>query len=131
MAKAASRNKDLGILLIRIAIGLVFVIHGWDKVSDLSGTATAMAGLGVPAVLAYVASFVELLGGVALIVGVWTRWVGILLAVEMAIAIALVKLQFGYVGGYEFELTLLLGSLGLTLTGPGAFSVEKIFLKGR
>lgn len=131
MAKAASRNKDLGILLIRIAIGLVFLAHGWDKVSDLSGTAIVMAEFGVPAIFAYAASFVELLGGLALVAGVWTRWAGILLAVEIAVAIALVKLQFGYVGGYEFELTLLLGSLGIALIGPGAFSVEKFVLKGR
>jgi len=131
MAKAVSRNKDLGILLIRIAIGLVFVVHGWDKVSDLSGVAIAMSSLGIPAVLAYAVAFVELLGGTALIIGVWTHWVGILLAVEIAMAIALVKISFGYLGGYEFELTLLLSSLGITLIGPGAFSVEKIFLKGR
>jgi putative oxidoreductase len=131
MAKAASRNKDLGILLIRIAIGLVFVAHGWDKVSDLSGTATAMSGLGIPAVLAYAVSFAEFLGGIAFVAGLWTRWVGVLLAVVMAIAIALVKIKLGYVGGYEYELTLLLGSLGIALTGSGAFSVEKIALKGR
>lgn len=131
MAKAVSRNKDIGILLIRVAIGLVFLFHGWEKVTDLSGTAAGFAGIGIPEIISYGVSFLELLGGLALILGVWVKWVGILLAIEMLFAIILVKLGTGFVGGFEFELILLLISAGLAFTGPGAYALQKPLKKRR
>jgi putative oxidoreductase len=87
-----------------------------------------MAGVGIPApqVAAVLVTALELLGGLALIAGFLTRWVALLLAVDMAVAILTVKLKGGFFApqGVEFELTLLAALLTLAATGAGGFSVD-------
>jgi putative oxidoreductase len=69
---------------------------------------------------------VETIGGLALLAGAFTRAAGAFLAFAMLIAVAAVHLPNGYFlpNGVEFALTLLLGSLALTQTGPGRYSVD-------
>src|SRR3989338_7938658 len=95
--------QDTGMFLIRLGIGLVFVIHGWGKFGDMAGTIGFFSGLGLPAAIAYLIAAVELLGGLAMILGVYTKWAGWLLAIVMAAAILLVKGKMGFSGGYEFD----------------------------
>jgi putative oxidoreductase len=122
---------DRGLFLLRIALGSVFVMHGWQKLAVLghSGVAGFLGQLGVPfpAVGAALLVAVELGGGLALLAGAFTRVAGLLIAGAMLVATVTVHLPNGYFlpNGYEFTLTLLMASLAVTMTGAGAYSVDR------
>ena len=71
----------------------------------------------------------EMIGGIALILGIVTPVLGVLFAIEMAGVIFFVKRGQGFFApkGFELELTLLVASVALALSGPGAFSLQKVF----
>ena len=83
-------------------------------------------GVPVPVVAGPLITLLELLGGLALILGLFTRLAAVLLAVEMLVAILLVHLKAGFFApnGLEFPLTLIAASLALALGGPGAFALR-------
>jgi putative oxidoreductase len=127
---------DRGLLVLRFALGLVFIMHGWQKVmTGHDGVTGFLTQLGVPfpALSAAILIAVELGGGIALIVGALTRVVAALIAFDMVVAIALVHVSAGFFlpNGYEYALALLLASLALTMTGPGAYSVDRLFTRTR
>jgi putative oxidoreductase len=133
MNHAGYRVAKWGMLPLRIAVGLVFLMHGGQKffVFGLSGTADIMGKLGLPLplVCAAVVIAVELLGGLAILLGLLARLAGALLAFEMVVAILVARLHGGFFApyGYEFELTLLAACLTLASTGPGLISLEEIW----
>jgi len=117
-------NYDIGVLLIRLALAAVFIAHGWGKFSDMTGTVGFFSSLGINSLFAYLVAATELLGGVAMLLGIWTKWAGILLAIVMIGAIYFVKFAKGPMG-YELELTLLLTALGVSMMDPGKYAVHK------
>lgn len=125
-----ARLRDLGIAAIRIIVGVVFFAHGYAKIGDgLTATAGyfgADFGLPLPMLSAALATAAETLGGLALILGLGTRWATIPLAFTMAVAVLMVHLSSGFFApnGVEFPLTLMVASIGLALTGSGAFALE-------
>lgn len=118
------KNSDLGLLFIRVGLGTVFLAHGVQKLQGLDGVVGFFGTLGLHPFFAYLVAGVETLAGLALIVGLWTHWASKLLAIIMIAAIALVKGSKGFLGGYEFDLMLLLAVLGTLFTGPGAYSLD-------
>lgn len=127
--------KDVAALIGRIGVGLVFIAHGWQKVTEwgLDGTATAFAGMGVPlpTLSAWFAAIVELGGGALLILGVAAPVVGVLLAVDMLGALVLVHLPNGLLGqgGYEFVLVLGVAALAVGFNS-GSLTAARL-VKGR
>lgn len=121
---SAEQKSDTGLLFLRLALAAVFIAHGWSKWSNLEGTVGFFAMLGVPAFLAYAVAAVELLGGLAMLAGVWTEVAGPLLAAVMIGAIYLVKLPKGLMSA-EFEFTLLTAALAVALLGSGNYSVKR------
>jgi putative oxidoreductase len=128
---------DLGLLVARVALGVVFVGHGWQKVYGQGHTATAAAfrqmGVPLPEISAFYATWVELLGGAALIIGVAVPIAGLLLFADMAGAFLFVHAGHGmFLAGHGFEFVLVLGatSLLLAVLGSGRFGVDA-FLGGR
>jgi putative oxidoreductase len=125
-----------GITVIRLVVGIVFLMHGGQKLFVLGFGAVAayLARVGIPAPLAaaVVVTLVEFLGGLALLLGLFTRWAAIPLAVNMAVAIITVHLRNGFFlpNGYEFALTLLGANVALILLGSGGASVDRL-LEGR
>lgn len=113
---------DAGLFLMRLALGLPFVAHGWDKINDMDKVVGFFAMLGVPSYMAWVVAIVEFFGGLAVILGVNVKRAGWLLATVMFFAILLVKGKSGYMGGYELDLTLFLLALGLAFSGAGSCS---------
>ena len=118
------KNPSLGLFLIRLALAVVFIAHGWQKFGDMESTVGFFASLGLAAFFAYLVAAVELLGGIALLLGIWTRFFGVALTINMIFAIYLVKAKLGFFGGFEFDLTLLLAALGISMTGPGRYALK-------
>lgn len=120
-------HKAFGLLLIRIAVGMVFLAHGWAKVNNLPGVEGMFANaFGLPSWVALFIAYLEVIGGVALMLGVLTRAFGVIFGIEMLVAYFLTG---GFGTGYkphELELVLMLLSFGLALTGSGTWSLYKM-----
>ena len=119
--------------ILRVVTGFLFAAHGWQKFNEftIAGTQAAFAQMGVPAagVAAPVIATLELVGGVALILGVLTRVFAALLAVNMLGALFLVHAPagiFAATGGYELVLILAAAALAVALVGAGKVSVDKV-----
>jgi len=131
-------RKQWGLTILRVVVGIVFLMHGQQKLFGfgIHGTIGFFTQVGIPlaAVSAVGVTFVELLGGIALILGLFTRWAAALLAIDMLGAISLVHFKNGFFLmppklGYEYALTLLAATIALALSGPGAAAVDGIFGK--
>jgi putative oxidoreductase len=130
--KGGNEMMDLGLLLIRLVVGLTFVGHGAQKLFGwfggygLKGTGGWMESIGLkPGVtMAFLAGLSELLGGALFAAGVYT-WVGaVLITVTMLVAIVKVHLKNGYwltQNGYEYNLAVIAVVVGVALIGPGAY----------
>ncbi|EMA48027.1 DoxX family protein [Halococcus saccharolyticus] len=130
-------GESVGLAFSRLALGIIFVVSGVGKVfamgpkaSGIDAFAGMLAQLGVPlpTVTAWGVGVLELVGGGLLLIGLLTRLVAALLAVDMAVATVLVHLPNGFVvsdGGYEYTFVLTLSALGLALSGPGVLSVRR------
>jgi putative oxidoreductase len=116
-------NPDLGILLIRFALALVFIIHGLAKFQAMPSTITFFSTLGLVPFMAYFIAVVEFFGGILLLLGMFTPWTALVLGINMFFAILLVKLDKPFLAGYEYDLTLMLVSFGLSLLGTGKYTV--------
>lgn len=117
------KHYDWALLILRVVIGIVFLRAGWLKWQDMPSTINFFAGLGFASFWAYLVSTIELLGGLALIVGVFTKWSGWLLAAIMLVAIYSFTGQNGF-DSYSFNLVLLAASAALALLPPGHYAVK-------
>jgi putative oxidoreductase len=118
---------------LRVFLGITFITHGALKFMAMAGTVQFFTHIGIPlpGVAAPVIALLEVAGGLALILGIGTQIVSILLAIDMLMAAVLVKGSAGFVGGYEFELSLLVALVALVLSGPGAWALTgRKVLKG-
>ena len=116
-------------------VGVIMTAHGWQKLQGgPSGFGQALGGLGVPLpeLMAYVVTFVELIGGVLLIVGLLSRLAALLLTINLVVAILLVKVNIGLLSpadgsgvGAELDLALIAGFLVVLLAEPGRLSVDQ------
>lgn len=125
--------EKLGIALVRIMVGVVFVMHGYQKwfVFKPEGTVGFFHSIGLPPAAAYAAMTVELGCGVLLVLGLFTRLAAIPIMVTMTVAILQVHLPNGFflkdkTPGFEYALTLGVAALGLLLAGPGTLSVDSL-----
>lgn len=128
MKKLLPANHDLALLLIRVGLGFGFLAHGIQKLQGIEGVIAFFGALGLPAFMAYVVALTETLGGLAMILGLWTECAGIALAAIMVGAITLTKVKVlgtkGYIG-MELDAMYLLTALALAFAGPGKYSVEQ------
>jgi putative oxidoreductase len=126
-----SSLRSWGIALLRVMVGVIFVMHGWQKLSwGFQHVAELLGSLHIPlpTLAAVVLTLVELLGGIALILGLLTRYVAALLAIDMLVAIITVHAKNGFFApkGVEFPLLLLAANINLILAGAGALSVSAL-----
>lgn len=117
------KNHHIGLLLIRVATGLVFFMHGWSKVNNLAGVEGMMMHFGLGAGVGVFIAWLEVIGGLALILGIATRFFGAVFAIEMLVAIFLTGGPGTGYKPHELELVLMLNSLGIALSGSGRYSL--------
>lgn len=122
---------NLGLLIIRLVLGLIFIVHGLLKLQNLESTSLYFTQLHIPfpAVMAYVVGIIEVAGGLFLALGFFITVVNLLFMIIMAVAILTVGWPKGFVDGYEFPLTLFFLSLALMCTGPGEWTAKRLFRK--
>ncbi|OGG71238.1 hypothetical protein A3F27_00025 [Candidatus Kaiserbacteria bacterium RIFCSPHIGHO2_12_FULL_53_13] len=127
----ASQCPDSAPLLLRLAAGAIFLVHGWQKLTmGVAGVAGFLGQLGFPApeFFAVILIAVEVAGGAALILGVLTRFAAALSSIVALVALLTVHLSKGFFvneGGYEFIALILAASLALLITGAGKYSLDR------
>jgi putative oxidoreductase len=136
MRGIAGLDPGWGITVVRLLTGIILMVAGYQKffVSGVSTGVTAgmtKYGFPAPAAFAWTAATLELFGGLALIIGLFTRWVGLLVAIEFAIATIFVKLRLLTFADARLDLLLFASGLLLFLAGPGRASVDEAWLEKR
>jgi putative oxidoreductase len=137
--RTGSRMKieTAGMLPLRTVIGLVFLIHGGQKLFyfGVSGVTDMLSKMGFlfPQLFAVLLIAIEVGGAIAILVGLYTRAAGAVLALEMVIAIFVARVGGGFFTpyGYEFELTLCGACLTLAANGAGGISIDAMLKQRR
>jgi putative oxidoreductase len=118
---------DVAALLLRLALGGVFIIHGYPKLKDLGkGTGQWLKSIGIPTSVGLVAGIVEFFGGIALVIGILTSIIAPLFVLWTAglVWVSIAKIKKKFAGGYELDLLLFALALALVVIGGGVFSVD-------
>jgi putative oxidoreductase len=131
MMKCSAEWADVGPLVLRLALGAIFIFHGYQKVfvmghAGVTGFMTSL-GLPLPELMAYLVSYGELVTGVFLIVGFLTYWVSIVDIIIAAVAFFTVHMTKGFGvsgGGYEFIMLIGASAVSLLISGAGKYSVD-------
>lgn len=131
-----TRTAPYAAFILRLSLGVLFLAHFGLKffVFTPAGTAQFFQSLGLPGVLAYLTMAAELVGAIALILGVYTRFVAIALIPILLGAIVTVHWSAGFFftnanGGWEFPAFWIIGLLALALVGDGAFALKPSIAK--
>lgn len=133
--------RDIGLLILRVAMGILFVVHGWPKLnpnSPIRGTAgfagfLKQMGVPLPLFFAWVVALLETVGAVLLILGLGTRILALGFAIEMLVAAFVAKRGFMKVPfvaqqatGWELDFILLAASLALLFLGAGSIALDPL-----
>jgi len=128
-----SRTAPYAALVLRIALGAMFIAHAALKyyVFTLPGTAKFFESLGLPGPLAYAVFFAELLGGVLILAGLYSRWVSAAL-IPVLLGATWAHASNGWLftapnGGWEYPAFLAAAALAQALLGDGRFAVSNLF----
>ncbi len=131
--KSLNSLQPVGLLLLRLALGLIFFTHGYPKLAHAgAGMQSFFVEHGLPGYFVYIAGVLEVFGGMLLVLGLFTRGAALLLAIEMGVAIWKVHSTGGYlaVHNYEFPLAILAGSFALATVGAGRLSLDHPLFEG-
>ena len=130
-------RPGLGLFILRVATGSIFLLHGWMKLfgQEISFVQEMlrMAGWSISDPLMWLVSVLEVVGGLALVAGILTRSAALVLAVQMIVAVGLFHVRQGFfivavpnaplAYGFEFHVALVGGLLCLGLSGPGSWAL--------
>lgn len=123
--------------LMRVVLGILFLAHGISKLQMGLGNVDAwFSSMGVPGFLAYIVAVLEVVGGILLILGLFSRYVSGLFVVMLIGAIFTMKLSVGLLGneamaGYELDLGFMLVAIYLVVAEPTPLSLDYAILKKR
>lgn len=118
-------NRNVGLLLLRVAAGAIFVGHGFAKVSDMSTTMVVFDSFGLTPLIAVIVAWLEILGGVSLILGIAPRIASAVLGFEMVVAALALGRSTGF-SGVELELLLAVVCFGIMTLGSGRYALYKM-----
>ena len=125
--KSLNALQPLGLLLLRVALGIIFMSHGYPMLAHRTSAAQALfAQHGLPGYFVYISGVLELFGGGLLLLGLFTRGAALLLAIEMVLLMWRVYTPHSYfaVNEYAYTLVLATGCFALATTGAGLASVD-------
>ena len=131
------RQLGIGLLVLRIALGAVFIAHGGQKLfmAGFDGTAKMLANMGVPAsgVIGPLLAIVEPLAGACVLLGLFTRFAGLAIAIDMFSAIMLFHRHNGFFipMGIEFVMMNCAAGFALAALGAGPFSIDHLLARRR
>lgn len=134
-SSASERQVNIGLAILRVVVGVIFVAHGGQKifVFGFDGVAGAFGQMGIPmaAIVGPFVALVELFGGLALISGLLTRLASFGLLSTMVVAILQVHLKNGFFApaGIEFPLSLLGSTALIAIAGAGRFSIDNLIVR--
>lgn len=130
--------RGIALLAARVILGFIFIMHGWQKLhtNGIDATTAFFKSVNVPwpEFSAYYAAWVELVGGILLILGLLLPLVSILLVIDMIGAIATVHWDHGFWsndGGYEFPLALIAALLAVGFANAGHFAADSYVFRRR
>jgi putative oxidoreductase len=133
--RPSERQLGIGLLVLRIALGVVFLVHGGQKlfIAGFGGTAGMLAQMGIPAagIIGPVLAVVEPLAGAALVLGLLTRVAALAVAIDMLGAILTFHRLHGFFVpmGIEFPMMLCASGVALAMLGAGPFSIDHALSK--
>jgi putative oxidoreductase len=124
--KSLNKLQPLALLSLRIALGIIFMYHGYPKLAHPTAAMhSAFVEHGLPGYFVQVAGIIETFGGGLLILGLFARPAGLLLALEMAVAIWKVHSRSYFaVHEYEFPLAIAMASFAIATVGAGLISID-------
>ncbi|WP_129728801.1 DoxX family protein [Ectobacillus funiculus] len=131
------RSNEIGATILRVFLGITFFVHGLAKFQGgIANTAGFFESLGFPGFSAYVVALIELIGGIALVLGIGIRIVSILFVLILAVATVKVKLAAGFLGngqmaGYELDLALLVISLYLAAINKSFLALDNLLFRSK
>jgi|SRR3989344_5758418 len=127
MLNKLSKYAHYSDIPLRLALGIVFIVAGFGKITNLAGPTGMLSGLGFPmaGALAVILAVVELGGGILLLLGWQTRLAASLLAVVMLVAMFAVKLPNGGITAAYADIALLGGAVSLMLSGAKSWCLDK------
>ncbi len=134
MLNFLEKLQPLGLLVLRLGIGAVMTAHGAQKVfGGMHEHMGFVHQLGMPGWMGYLSAGTEFVGGILLIAGLFTRVVGVLMAGEMAIAIAKVHWHNGLAHpmGMDLPLAIAVGAFALIFFGAGEISLDWVFFRSK
>jgi len=121
---------DVAALIGRVALGALFLTHGWPKIKDIRKPIGFVKGTGWPGGAAFAALFtlLEFFGALALVFGLLTQIVAVLFVLEMiaTTVFSKTKLKKKFSLGYELDLVYAAFALVVALLGPGAWSLDRL-----
>ena len=127
---------DISYTLVRVIVGYIFFMHGWGKITGagVAGVSTYMANQGLEpgALFALAAMFLEAVGGICIIIGLFTRFFAAAMAIELAIAFLVVHFKAGFPvgkGGFEYVLLLGIVMFAIAIRGGGPYSADRMIGK--
>jgi putative oxidoreductase len=126
------KKFEASMLILRVVLGISFFIHGLSKFQGgIENTVGWFDSIGIPGGFAYVVAIVEMIGGLAVFIGLGTRVVSALLSLLMIGAIVKVKLAVGFLGngqmaGYELDLAFLAMAVVIAINGSKMFALDQI-----
>ncbi|MEH7120797.1 DoxX family protein [Neobacillus vireti] len=129
------KKFEMSTLILRVVLGITFFVHGVVKFQGgIENIVGWFGAIGLPGFLAYVVATIEVVGGIALILGLGSRVVSALLAFLMIGATLKVKLAVGFLGngemaGYELDLALLAMAVFIAINGSKMFALDQIVFK--
>lgn len=122
------RLQPFALLAMRLALGAIMIAYGYKKVflGGFHPHQQFLASLGIPAWMAYLSTFIEFFGGIAIVLGLFTQFFSLAFFIEMLVAIWKVHWRHGLTaqGGYEFPLTLVAIGFALMCFGAGPYALR-------
>ena len=121
------RLQPFALLVMRLALGAIMIAHGYKKVfGGFHGHQQMVAGLGIPAWMAYLSTGTEFFGGIAIVLGLFTQFFSLAFFIEMLVAIWKVHWRHGLTaqGGFEFPMACATIAFALLCFGAGPFALS-------